>query len=317
MATVNYTGDANYSSKEQKLSIEIVKATPTLDLVEVNGNIVAVLSANVTGNVTFYVNGKPYTENVINGNATLSNDKLIIGNNAITAVYNGDGNYTYAIDIDNFPIDKITTNMTVVATPEVVVGKDTTIVVTMVNVTAGKVLIEVNGYNYTVDINSSGVAKLIVALPVGEYNATAYFLGDANHTKSNNISNTFKVLNKTTPELNITAPVSVEIDNNITFEVNMTGNGTLTVKVNGEVVTKGADGKYHFNKTGVAGTYTITAELEGNDYYFAVSESKSVEVYKHASEIESVIANATVVVGKNTTITVTMKTTNQVMSQLL
>ena len=38
-------------------------------------------------------------------------------------------------------------------------------------------MIEVNGYNYTVEIKN-GVAKLVVALPIGKYNATAYYYGD-------------------------------------------------------------------------------------------------------------------------------------------
>jgi len=305
LSEVSYAGDANYSAKSQKFRVKIVQAEPTITLTRVGNDIIASLSGNATGNVTFHINGRDYTIDVINGNATLPNN-LTIGNNFIVAEYNGDHNYTSAYAMKNFPVDEIKTDLNVTVTPtSVVVGKNTTITVKMVNVTSGKVIIEVNGYNYTVDINSSGVAVLTLALPVGKYNATAYYLGDLEHVACNNVSEEFEVVNKTVPEVNITASGSIEIDNNLTFTVNTTSNATLTVKINGKVIEKGTDGKYHFNGT-VAGNYTITAEVAENDYYFEASNFTTFVVYKHASEITSVIANTTVVVGQNTTITVTM-----------
>ena len=66
----------------------------------------------------------------------------------------------------------------------------------MANVTSGKVLIEVGGYNYTVDIVSN-VATLTVALPVGEYSAKAYFLGDDKYNASELSNDTkFTILGK-------------------------------------------------------------------------------------------------------------------------
>ena len=161
MASVNYTGDANYTSKLQKFSVQIVKAKPTVNLTDVGNDVIATVSGNATGNVTFHINGRDYTIDLVNGNATLPNN-LTYGNNFVVAVYNGDGNYTDAYAMKNFIVDPITTDMTVDATPSVVVGKNTTKTVTMVNVTDGKVIIEVNGYNYTVKNNSSGVATLVV-----------------------------------------------------------------------------------------------------------------------------------------------------------
>ena len=146
--------------------------------------------------------------------------------------------------------------VSVVGTSEVVVGKNTTIVVTMGNVTSGSVLIEVNGYNYTVPINDK-VATLVVALPVGDYTAHAYFLGDDKYNATDAVSAEFKVLNKTVTSVVIADVHDIEIDTNLTFTVTTNSNATLVVKVNGVVVEKGADGKYHFNGT-VAQLYNIT-----------------------------------------------------------
>ena len=120
MATVNYAGDANYSEISQVFRPNIPQAVPTIALEEVNGDIVATVSGvNATGNVTFYLNGNEYTIDLTSGRtATLTKDHLIIGNNSIVAIYNGDKNYTSARTVANFTVDKLasTVNVTVVDT---------------------------------------------------------------------------------------------------------------------------------------------------------------------------------------------------------
>ena len=285
--------------------VKIVKATPTVTLTQNGTDVIATVSGNVTGNVTFYIRGQNYTVDLENGNATLSNN-LTYGNNYIVATYNGDKNYTDAFAVENFEIAIITTDLTVEATPEVMVGKNTTITVTMTNVTGGKVIIEVNGYNYTVEINNNGIATLTVSLPVNEYTAHAYYLGDLEHEACDNVSAVFKVLNKTAPSVTIADVGNIEIDTNLTFTVTTNSNATLVVRVNGEVVNQSADGKYRYNGT-VAKEYNITASVAENDYYFKASNYTLFNVYKHASEIASVVAAPeNVIAGKNTIVTVTM-----------
>jgi predicted outer membrane repeat protein len=307
--TVRFITDDDYNANATTTATFVVSpGATTVEIIRNGTDVIAVVTPGVTGNVTFYINGEEFTNVTVNGNATIKG-KLHIGNNTVSVIYRGNENYTGCDNATVLEIIKITTDMTVEATPKVVVGKNTTITVTMVNVTSGKVLIEVNGYNYTVDINNNGEAVLVVALPVGKYNATAYYLGDIEHEACTNSSAEFEVLNKTAPKLNVTVDdLTVEIDHNITFTVNTTSNATdLVVKVNGEVATKVGDGRYAYNAT-VAGNYTITVEIGENDYYFAAQNASDViVVYKHASGITSVIADPnTTVVGKNTTITVTM-----------
>ena len=76
-----YSGDANYSNKTQKFRLHVVKAQPTVNLTFTNENkvIANVTGLNVTGNVTFYVNGRNVTVNVNNNIAVLEN--LPVGNN--------------------------------------------------------------------------------------------------------------------------------------------------------------------------------------------------------------------------------------------
>ena len=305
--TVKFISSDYYNNNVTVTAKFTVNRANTTVVISRNGtDVIATVDPSTTGNVTFYINGVKYENITVNGNATIK-DKLGIGRNSVVVIYNGNENYTFSENSTVFDVVKISTDLTVVAVPEnVVIGENTTITVTMVNVTIGKVLIEVNGYNYTADI-INGEAVLTVALPVNQYTATAYYLGDGTHYASNKTSNVFNVLNKTAPKVNITAPASVEIDNEITFTVNTTSNATLTVKVNGVVVTKDGDGKYHFTGANVVGRYNIAAEVAENDYYFAAVNSTIVTVYKHNATITNVVVpSADTFVGQNVTINVTM-----------
>ena len=255
--TVKFITSDEYNNNATETAKFNVFKGSTAVTIEANGtDVIAVVDPSVSGNVVFYINGERFENVTVNGNATIKG-KLEIGNNTVSVVYEGNENYTGSENGRIIEIVKITTDLTVEATPQVVVGKNTTITVTMTNVTSGKVIIEVNGYNYTVDINSNGIATLVVGLPVGNYTAHAYYLGDDQHEASDNISNRFEVANKTAPVVTIADVYDIEIDTNLTFTVTTNSNATLVVKVNGVVVEKGADGKYHFNGT-VAQLYNIT-----------------------------------------------------------
>ncbi|WP_458405217.1 Ig-like domain repeat protein, partial [Methanobrevibacter sp.] len=259
---------------------------------------------NTVVNVT--INGKEYTINATTGVVNINTAELGIGEYIVTATIVESDVYKANTTTKTFNIVRNASDLTITATPEVIVGKNTTFTVTMTGVKSGKVLIEINGITYAVNL-TDGVAVLNVTLPVGNnYTAHAYFLGDENYSASNNISNNFSVLNKTSPVINITVDNVVEVENNITFTVNTTSNATLIVKVNGVDATYLGDNIYTYNATAV-GDYTITAEVAENDYYFKAVNQTVVSAYRHAAEIVSVEVPAlNITVGKNATIIVTM-----------
>ena len=301
---VVYAGDANYSAISQVFRPNIPQAKSTITLEEVNGDIVATVSGvNATGNVTFYVNGAEYTIDLTSQKtATLTKDHLSFGINGVVAIYNGDKNYTSARTVENFTIDKIPTDLTVVAAPDIAyLGQNTRITVTMVNVTKGKVLIEINNnYNYTVEIKD-GIAVLDVVLPVGDYTVKAYYFGNSTHEASNKSGNAFKVLDKTTPVINITVPSDVKVGQ--TVEIPVSSNGyNFTVWINGvnQTIT---DGKITYAVT-EAGIYTIYANTTENDTYYSVERTEIFEAFKtNATLIISEIG--TIYVGDEITITLT------------
>ena len=114
----------------------------------------------------------------------------------------------------------------------------------MGNVTSGKVIIEVGGYNYTVDIGNDGKAVLNVALPVGNYTAHAYYLESDKYNAIDLGNETvFKVVAKQNATVIINAADVVEIDGKLVFSV--TNSTPVVVTINGVVVPL-VNGNYTF-----------------------------------------------------------------------
>ena len=100
-----YAGNQNYSAKTKKFFPVIPKATPTITLTQEGNDVIATVSGNATGKVTFIINGLIKENITVNGNATLK-DILEIGNNYVVANYNGDDNYLSNFTSAVFNIDK-------------------------------------------------------------------------------------------------------------------------------------------------------------------------------------------------------------------
>lgn len=306
-AVVSYPVDVNYTNISQKLFPNIPKATPSLTIERGENLDVTVTIDPIVNNqdITVYINGVPYAGKTnSNGVATIEG-KLIIGNNYVFAVYAGNENYTNSYNVNTFEVDQITTSLTVEAEPEsVYVGQQTTITVTMTGVTAGKVLIEVNNYNYTVDINQNGVATLTVVLPIGDYTPKAYYLGDAQHKPSKNEGDEFHVIDKITPSITITVPSDAKVGDTVTIPVSSDGydlkvwiNNVEQEIVNGNIVYT----------VGNAGIYTIFAKTTENYQYYAANRTESFEVVRHDRPmVITVVDKDDIKVGDNVAITVTL-----------
>ena len=83
---------------------------------------IATVSENATGTVTFYVNGVEHNATVNNGVAVWEN-VLVIGNNTVVAIYNGDVNFTSSRNSTNFTVGKAKSFVNVTAS-ETVYGND-------------------------------------------------------------------------------------------------------------------------------------------------------------------------------------------------
>ena len=298
-----------YSRGYNSTVYNVIKHNSTVDIAVdpvhyVNDTFTITVTSNTTVNVT--INGKSYTVGA-NGKVAIDTAVLPAGEYIVNAVVTENAKYYGNSSNATFKIVKYNAEITsVVATPIVANGQNTTITVTMANVTDGIITIEVNGVNYTVPIANS-IATLNVSLPVGkDYPVTAYFLGDYKYNATSKAGNPFEVTDKNVTVINIESISVVEIDSRLVINVTTNTTAPLTVTVNGKPVTL-TNGQF-IADTSVAGTYTIVATAAENEFYSSGYNSTTYKVIKHNSTV-NITVDPVHFVGDNFTITVTSNTT--------
>lgn len=171
----------------------------------------------------------------------------------------------------------------------------------MDNVTSGSVVIEVNGYNYTVPINDK-VATLVVALPVGEYTAHAYYLESDKYNATNASSSEFKVVAKGASSVMIVVDEVYLVDDTVAIAVTATGStGNVSITINGKEYALDADNKLAIDKV-VNGTYVVVAVLEGDENYYGATDNATFIVNKRESSIN--VTGDEIKVGEVATISI-------------
>ena len=182
---LTYSGDKRFSANEQLISFNVTKKTsPATDIVipsEVSANnptFTIELPSDATGNLTVSVDGKEYSQKLVDGKATVNVPKLSSGNHKITVTYSGDENYASITTTKtvNVPSPKITNNKNIVmdyndgSVYKVrVIGSDGNIVV------GGFVTFKINGKTSKIKTNKNGYASVKIAEIPKKYTITATY----------------------------------------------------------------------------------------------------------------------------------------------
>ena len=178
-AIINYTGDSKYNSMylAKEITVNLKKSTITTDITNIlTGNNLVLkpaVTSNATGTISVYVDDTLKT--TINVGNTYTITKPSIGKHNVTLVYKGN----YYFDKSEFSTEFV------VFTIYPIVASDTQIIPNTNNYFKAKfydeygeilsdkyVLFNVNGTDYMVKTNDSGIATLNIDLPVGEYDVT-------------------------------------------------------------------------------------------------------------------------------------------------
>ena len=287
--------------------------------------LVANLPSEVTGNVTFTINGENYTTTINNAVASVTINNLGAGKYNVSAKYLGD--LTYGTSVSNtvsFNVSKIDSTMNI-NVKDITFGEIAIITANLPVSSTGNVTYIINNKNYTASVKD-GVAKLELGdLTSGTYKIVAKYAGDNNYNPCEN-SALFKV-NKIESSLKITlSEVKVGEDVIITVNAPSDASGSIAFDVNGKIETVSL-------KNGVAtltllnisvGQYNVGVTYAGDDNYLASSNSTSFKVNKLESNLvidigeiklgEDVIINVKTQKDATGTITVTINNMKEVIT---
>ena len=310
--TAAWAGNDNYNAVGDSGKFSVAKVDSIIDVavsdikVGEDAVISVKLLSDATGSVTVTVNGKDYTETVVNGVANVKVTDLKAGTYDVAVKYSGDNNYNAAVATSSFTVSKVDSTMDVTVN-DIVFGGDLIVDAVLPVDATGEVVITVNGVDYHVSIENGKATGTISGLAAGDYTVAIKYVGDDKYTGVEVAENVNVA--KAQPVLGVVI-ADVDYGNGFVIEATLTGvngaplSGNVIVTVAGkEYTVKVTDGKGI--ATGdklAAGTYGFAAVWAGDDNYNIVTENGDFKVNKIDSSVAVNVNN--IKVGEELTITV-------------
>ena len=284
--------EASNSTKFKVLKVSVPVTNETISIPDGNSTEYAIsLPDDATGTLTVTVDGKNYTQTLINGKATVNIPELSEGSHNITVTYSGDGKYeaiskSSVVNVNATVIDNSTDvkdNVTIVVSAgDITVGDDALIKVTS-SQNSVKITVTVNDNDY--EITGSGFLN-VSGLAVGKYKVVAKFVGDDKFNSAGN-STEFNVLKVDLPVTNETISVPESDSTKYSISLPEDATGTLTVTVDGvPYIQSLSNGKATVNIPELAeGYHNITVTYSGDGKYLPITKS-SVVVKEHVPVVK-------------------------------
>ena len=301
-ATVTYSGDNKYDSSTKivnvivpKVAVELNNNTLVIDSQNVSSGVSINLPEDATGTLSVTVDGKTYTENLVNGKATVNIPELADGEYNMTVTYSGDGKYegmtkTTLINVTNAVVDNSTnttvdnsTNASVKVDPVLVISADdvnageSAVINVITSVKTGKLVVNVDNKDYELVISNGESSVNISDLAVGNYTVVARFAGDDKFNEVTN-STSFSVLKVNVPVTNETISIPESDTTEYSVSLPSDATGTLTVTVDGKVYSETlVNGKATVNIPELSeGSHNITVSYSGDSKYSPIIKSSVV-----------------------------------------
>ena len=310
--TAAWAGNDNYNAVGDSGKFSVAKVDSIIDVavsdikVGEDAVISVKLLSDATGSVTVTVNGKDYTETVVNGVANVKVADIKAGTYDVAVKYSGDNNYNAAVATSSFTVSKVDSTMDVTVN-DIVFGGDLIVDAVLPDDATGEVVITVNGVDYHVSIENGKATGTIGGLAAGDYTVTVKYVGDDKYTGVEVAENVNVA--KAQPVLGV---VIADVDYGNGFVIEATLTGVNSAPLSGNVIVTVAGKEYTVKVTGgkgiatgdklAAGTYAFAAAWAGDDNYNIVTENGDFKVNKIDSSVAVNVNN--IKVGEELTITV-------------
>ena len=207
--TVSYTGNEKYNvlhKKSVKVE-EIIRqdANLSVEVKDINvGDIAAIrieLNENATGDILIQIDGRNITVAILNGMTNATVPDLKAGTYNVTAVYSGDENVlgdvkTATFTVSKVPYDDNSTNP--FEDNETKDSKNPTYSINLPADATGNLTVTIANKTYTKELVNGSASIEVTDLPVGEYDVTVSYTGDAKYAP---ITKTTKASVKVDPKI--------------------------------------------------------------------------------------------------------------------
>ena len=278
--TVIFDEDDKYLKDEVNVTVTVNKLQSNLTVEN------SELTVDVDGNVL--INASTNSDAVITYLSLDTSIAAVVGNN-VAGVKGG----VVKIIVGVAETDKFLANETAVTvtvnklTPEISIendeftaGEPSNITIDLPDGAKGNVIIKINGTEYSIVLPNDKL-ELVLTKP-GEYLVSANYGGDDRYL-NNSATKKIAVSDKMETVINITVPQTVNAGDDITLEINSTGDGKYEVFVNDSPWNNSTIANIS------AGSYLIKVVSPETPTHKAQTATKLLEVAKKQSEIKIIL----------------------------
>lgn len=274
-----YSGDDKYVNKSsesiitaEKVEVELNNNTLNVEVPQntVNPNFSIALPSDATGNLTVIINNKTYTQELVNGNATINVDDLTPGDYNATVTYSGDGKYDAITTTASLTVPKvevpIKNDTLVTETPKGTTTPSFTIA--LPSDATGNLTVTIKGKNYNKKLVNGSATVTINDLNPGKYDAIITYSGDSKYdpiTSNATVSIPKPVLTSKNFAMLYTSGTKYTV--RVTVDGKAVSGKTVTFTINGKKTTAKTD-KNGYASVKItlppkAKAYTVTATYLG------------------------------------------------------
>jgi hypothetical protein len=188
---ITYSGDKNHTNVTVNRNVTIPKYENPISIVVYDdyvGNVTKVtvnVADGLLNNVTIQIDGVTYTNKSNAGVAEFYIEGLSAGAKTVIASYAGDHDYLANSTTANFTIMKVASSVEAAVDP-INVGEVAVINITVPSDIKSRVVITVDGVNYTAEIKDGKATLEISKLSNGTYTVEVVYLENAKYLESNN-----------------------------------------------------------------------------------------------------------------------------------
>ncbi len=289
---VNAFETSDYKSNSSVSSFAANKNPAEIDItvgdIEIGYDIEVTVKSYDGADIKAYVDGVSQT--LVYGKFYI---KATAGNHTITATVGENEMYLSESANRTYEVVKKTPTLTLKAN-DVRVGEKTTIEISSPEFITGIVIVNVNGTDYTINLDSAKSVDVKLD-KVGNYSIQAKYMGDDIYTEADSNKATVKAVEKESSNVSVVLPQNIRVGDIIIIAV-VSDNDNITVLIDGVPQTV-IDGKVEYEVT-AAGSCPIVVIAGETDEYSSETFVATLTAEKNKASVEIILPDV-IEIGKD------------------
>ncbi|MEE1335386.1 Ig-like domain repeat protein [Methanobrevibacter sp.] len=311
--TVSYSGDDRYASylKDYVLTVLVHVKYENLVVPEATTNQRPVFSINMpadaTGTFSVIIDNDGHSAQLVNGSASITSQKLSLGNHTVTVEYSGDYNYAHYLRNYNLTI-LIVSKLDDIIVPKLTNNPEPVYSIDLPDDATGTFIVDVNGTQYSTQVVNGSAEIKVPKLDDGEYNITITYSGDGKYSSASKSSMMTVVNLKPFPEFSQNKDAEIVYSNSYSYTVLLTFHRKPAAGQTVNIIFNGISYKCITDNNGYA-TLNINTKIKAGTYNI-IARYGNIEVSNRIKINHLIKASIKMMKSKSLKVVVTLSKVN-------